>query len=219
MADLITAIAALLGAIVWPALFLIVIIMFRTPLKAFVSNMSQFSVKAPGIEASASRLQAAAALGAATQRHASAGEGAELPTDVAQIAQALPDERQERGMMGATVLWVDDNPNSSVYERRALQAFGVSITGVLSTEEALSHLSVSTPDLVISDMSRPPDPTAGFTLLDAMHQSGYREPVIFYTGTATTEQVQQARQRGALGLTNKPDDLLSMVVRVLGGRR
>src|SRR6266581_3921813 len=65
---LVTALAGMLGVVVWPALVLFLAIRFRAALSDFVSHLGEFSFKAPGLEATGRRQQvveAAAALGAA----------------------------------------------------------------------------------------------------------------------------------------------------------
>jgi PleD family two-component response regulator len=63
------------------------------------------------------------------------------------------------------VLWVDDNPSNNYYERSALKALGIQFTLSTSTEDALAKVGSNKYDAIISDMSRPPDRRAGYTLL------------------------------------------------------
>ena len=68
--QLIVAVASLVGALAWPTLLLFVVVKFRNPLNDFFTNLSEFSVKAPGLEASARRqqIQAAVAMVRLSQR-------------------------------------------------------------------------------------------------------------------------------------------------------
>jgi CheY-like chemotaxis protein len=69
-------------------------------------------------------------------------------------------------------LWVDDFPNNNIYERQALEALGVNFVLATSTEEALKKISRQRFDAIISDMGRPPDSRAGYTLLDQSDTPG-----------------------------------------------
>jgi hypothetical protein len=63
------------------------------------------------------------------------------------------------------VLWVDDK-NRNQAERQCLEEFGIQFDLAESTQEAITTLSWNKGiDLVISNMSRPPDPDAGNTLI------------------------------------------------------
>ena len=119
----------------------------------------------------------------------------------------------------STVLWVDDNPDNNVHERQALEALGVSFVLATSTEEALEKLESQSFDAIISDMGRPPDPKAGYTLLDKLRASGDQTPFIIYAGSRTPKHQAEARQHGAMGCTNRPDELFEMVLMALGRGR
>ncbi|MBG0569247.1 response regulator [Actinoplanes aureus] len=215
---LLTAIAGLLGVLVWPALVLFVTIRFRAPLSDFFRDLGEFSFKAPGLEASARRRQveAAAALGAAVATRGGQRPGTANPFDVADaLAEAVPDMRSQRRLLGRSVLWVDDRPDNNRYERRVLEALGVRLTTAASTEEAVDQLKRQSFDLIISDMGRPPDPRAGYTLLDELRSGGNHTPFVIYAGSRSPEHVKEARQRGALGCTNSPQELIQIVTQTL----
>ena len=55
----------------------------------------------------------------------------------------------------STDLWVDDRPKTTIYERQALEALGVSFVMASSTEEAMEKLEQQHFDAIISDMKRP----------------------------------------------------------------
>ncbi|MGB5972000.1 MAG: response regulator, partial [Nodosilinea sp.] len=116
----------------------------------------------------------------------------------------------------SSILWVDDRPNNNIYERRALEALGISLVAATSTDEALKHLSRKRFDVIISDMGRPPDPRAGYTLLDKLQAAGDKTPFIIYAGSRASKHVAESRQRGALGCTNNANGLFEMVLLALG---
>jgi CheY-like chemotaxis protein len=213
---LVTAIAGLLGVLIWPALVVFLAVRFRAPLSDFFGNLAELSLKAPGLEATARRrFEAAAALGAAIAKETSGG-----PTSFSAVAdvltEAVPDRRTQRRLQGRHVLWVDDRPNNNRYERQALEAFGVRFALSLSTDDALDQLRHQTFDLIISDMGRPPDAQAGYTLLDKLRAAGDQTPFVIYASSRSIEHVSEARRRGAQGCTNFPQELFTIVSRILG---
>jgi len=220
--DLITAIASLVGALAWPALALFVIIRFRVGLDEFTRNLGEFGVKGPGIEAFARRqqIEAAVAVGAAL---ATAPGGTDDPQEparaAAELAEALPGKRVHRALQGAVALWVDDRPQNNRYERQALEALGVIVSTSTSTDEALDQLSRRPVDVVISDMGRPPDSRAAYTLLDAMRGRGDQTPFVIYASSRSAEHKAEARAHGAVGCTNSPQELIALVTQALGQRR
>jgi CheY-like chemotaxis protein len=223
---LLDAIAKLLGVLVWPAVIVFVLIRFGSALREFIASMSEFSLKGAGFEASGKRkAEAAAALAAAAASQAGADA---TPDATAKDARAAADVVAEivtprviRRAQRSTVLWVDDRPNNNVHAREALEALGVKFVLAMSTEEAIerlkhrSALGAGPFDAIISDMGRPPDPRAGYTLLDQLRASGDQTPFIIYAGSRTPEHQAEARRHGAVGCTNRPDELFEMVLMAL----
>jgi CheY-like chemotaxis protein len=116
------------------------------------------------------------------------------------------------------VLWVDDRPSNNLHERQALEAVGITFVPAVSTEEALEKIKRQPFDAIISDMGRPPDPQAGYTLLEKLRESGDRTPFLIYAGSSAPEHRAEARRRGAVACTNRPDELFEMVLSILGGK-
>jgi CheY-like chemotaxis protein len=110
------------------------------------------------------------------------------------------------------ILWADDRPDNNRWERRALEAYGVRFELALDTDQARAALASSQFAAVISDMSRPGDRSAGYTLLDHLRSAGISVPYFIYAGSRAPEYVREARSRGAAGVTNDPDELIEMVV-------
>ena len=123
--------------------------------------------------------------------------------------------RSLRQIEGAKVLWVDDNPDNNTYERQSSEALGVRFVLSTSTDDALNKVKIQKFDAIISDMGRPPDRTAGYTLLDALRSSGDRTPFIIYASSRAPEHQAEARRRGAVGCTNRPTELFAMVLSIL----
>ena len=124
-----------------------------------------------------------------------------------------------RRVEGSTVLWVDDRPQNNRYERQALEALGIGFVLSTSTEDALARTQHQSFDAIVSDMGRPPDPRAGYTLLDALRKRGDYPPFIIYAGSRSPEHIAEAKRRGALGCTNQPQELFELVLEAVRSRR
>jgi CheY-like chemotaxis protein len=182
--------------------------------------MSEGSVKAFGVEASAKRK--------ASEAIATADLAADAPISSAnpqdpntrpnvestfRLAELVTDAIPRRYLQGKRVLWVDDRPEGNRYEMLALKEFGVDVTTARSTSEALDLLSRATFDLVISDMKRGVDDDAGYDLLGQLLTHHILIPVIFSTRSKLDEQV--ARERGAFGVATKASDLIILMTSAL----
>ena len=219
---LIDAITKLLNVLVYPAVFLYFLVHFGRDLREFFSSLGELSLKGAGFEASLKRKQAeaAAALAAAT---ISQPDGTTTPKIAAQEARNAVDLVAEavtpriiRRASRSRVLWVDDRPNNNSYARQSLEALGVSFELATSTEEALEKINRQHFDAIISDMGRPPDPRAGYTLLDKLGSMGNQTPFIIYAGSKAPKHVAEARSRGAIGCTNNAIELFEMVLLAIG---
>jgi CheY-like chemotaxis protein len=215
------ALSKLLGVLVWPALLAFVLVRFGPALKEFFSSLGEFTFKGGGFEATAKRKQAeaAAALVAASVARPDADTTPESAAREAKEAAAVVAEsvnaRVIRRASEATALWVDDRPSNNIFERQSLEALGVSFVLATSTEEALDRLGKQKFDVIISDMGRPPDSRAGFTLLEKLRASGNQTPFIIYAGSNAPEHKAEARSRGALGSTNRASELFGYVLEAI----
>ena len=115
-------------------------------------------------------------------------------------------------------MWVDDRPDNQILERQSLEALGVSFVLAKSTDEALDKVAKQKFDVIISDMARPPDQHAGYTLLDQLRASGNLTPFVIYSGSNAPEHRAEARRRGALGATNRASELFSYVLAAINTR-
>jgi CheY-like chemotaxis protein len=121
---------------------------------------------------------------------------------------------------GAEILWVDDRPSNNRNEARMLRSFGALITFAATSEEARRALKIGAEqhqpfDIIISDISRDlpaPDGTAGLTMLPRLREAGFLQPVIYYVGRT---QPGAGVPADAFGLTNRPDQLLHLVIDAL----
>lgn len=219
LVKVIDAITRFVGVIIWPTLVAYILVRFGPALRDFASSIGELSFKGAGFEATAKRkAEAAAALAAAVVSRA---ETPATPQAVIQetraAAEAVSEVVTRRAIRRAgesTVLWVDDKPDSNLHERQALEALGISIVVSVSTEDALEKVSQQSFDAIITDMSRPPDSLAGYTLLNALRDRGIRVPVVIYTRSSVSRA--EARSKGAFGSTTKANELFAIVVSALG---
>jgi len=214
------AITRLLAVVAWPLLVLFVVLRFRSAIKDFFESLSEFSLKGAGVEASAKRsqIEAAASLAAAAatdpREKTTAGEAARNAADV--VSDVLTNKAVRRAKK-SRILWVDDNPSNNAAERESLEALGISIAIATTTEQALEVLRQKRFDLVISDMGRPPDDRAGYTLLSEMREQKIRVPFLIYAaGGNLPAHKMEALSRGAIGSTNRATELFHMALKSLG---
>lgn len=110
------------------------------------------------------------------------------------------------------VLWVDDIPSNNTYERQAFEAQGIEFDIALSTDEALDKLSKNKYAAIISDMGRKEGPQEGYILLDNLRSINNLTPFIIYSGSNLPEHKKMAREKGAVGATNRAEELYQLVM-------
>ena len=218
---LIDAISRLLGTVIWPTLILFLVVRYKSAFASFFQTVSEFSIKGGGVEASGKRQIAdakeALILAAVAQSgpDTSPQDRASEVTAAAKAVESITPRTLRRARI-AKVLWVDDRPTNNVQERRALEALGIGVDLSTSTDDAIAILHKQKFDVIISDMGRPPDPRAGYTLLDKVRASGNATPLVFYASSRAPEHIAESRRRGAMGCTNRPDELLEYVLSAIG---
>jgi len=116
------------------------------------------------------------------------------------------------------ILWVDDRPENNVYERKAFEAQGFSVSIALSTNEALEILDNSKFAAVISDMGRKEGPQEGYVLLEKIRKSGEKIPFFIYAGSNAPVHKNMALERGAQGSTNNAQELFELVISRLSSK-
>jgi CheY-like chemotaxis protein len=130
------------------------------------------------------------------------------------LGAGVAGEAKREALSTRTVLWVDDKPDNNRWERRALEGYGIRFELARDTDSALRMIADVGPfAAIVSDMGRPGDPQAGYTLLQRVRQANVATPYFIYTtvGMAATLASTAARE-GAQGITGNPDALVEMVV-------
>lgn len=139
--------------------------------------------------------------------------GRMLATRLAWQAHHPPTE--DWAVPGLALLWVDDQPLHNVGGVHALRGRGFFVHTARDTESALQALHDIDYAAVISDMGRPPDPQAGYTLLQAMRDQHVSTPFIILSRDVRPEHHAESVRRGALGSTDDFEVLMGWLRRAL----
>jgi CheY-like chemotaxis protein len=115
-------------------------------------------------------------------------------------------------LQSKTILWVDDRPENNLVEQSGFNRYNFETVLAVSTKEALSLLAHRRFDVIISDMGRPPDSRAGYTLLAALRKFDKETPFFIYAGSREPQHIREALSRGAQGCTNIGSELIQMVL-------
>jgi two-component system response regulator GlrR len=114
--------------------------------------------------------------------------------------------------MKPTVLLVDDDSDLLRLLSMRLEASGLRVTMAASAEEALAAISVSRPNLIITDLLM--SGLDGMALFERVHQADPALPVIVLTAHGTIPDAVEATQRGVFGYLTKPYDARELVALV-----
>lgn len=205
--------SGLVGSLAWPLVALVIALIFRIPLTALlrrddveITTPGGFSVSAKGQDAAARSLVEAS----------SSKIGPPLARSDAETGVGVAAKGVEALGRPPQVLWVDDHPSNNRHEVEALISLGMHVSLSTSTDDALSKISQLGPyDVILSDMGRPPDAQAGYTLLEAVRSRRDPTPFIIYAASRSPEHFDMSVQRGAVGCTDQPGELIEMVSNAL----
>jgi CheY-like chemotaxis protein len=138
-----------------------------------------------------------------------------LLLDLSQRTQAVPASTagsDVRSLSGKKILWVDDHPRNNDYPRQILAEAGISFTNVLSTEDALRELQKEKYDLIISDMGRGSNHTAGLELIQKVKELSLNVPIVIYASSrALQTNGPEARRLGAIAAVSGVSEILREV--------
>lgn len=155
----------------------------------------------------------AASLGAASAKQPENEDGA-TKNQIQEIVDAVSNvsRQQKHEEWRNRILWVDDRPENNVYERQAFEAQGIEFSLARSTNEALELLKANKFAAIISDMGRKEGPQEGYVLLEKLHLMGDQTPFMIYAASNLPEHKKMARERGAIGSTNRANELFQTVM-------
>ena len=202
-----TELVTLIPSLLWFFLVLVLVLLFYRPIRDdLLPNLT--SLKAGGVELSFVTESIDAAVKLAEK---SPQWKVEVPAkDKGQAIQRA--KKHLHVFRDASFLWVDDRPENNLNEQMMFRQLRVKAQAAESTEDALKLLKNGRYDLVISDMARGDDNTAGLELLRQMDEADETVPVIFYVGSLDPHKGVPA---GAFGITNRPDELLHLTLDAL----
>ncbi|WP_434654965.1 SAV_2336 N-terminal domain-related protein [Chromobacterium violaceum] len=139
-----------------------------------------------------------------------------LIDELAAIVLPAMRRRIARGRWRPRVLWVDDRPENNEVERELLlEEYNVEYTTVKSTEEALLLCRHALYDVVISNVGRPGDPRAGYTLIDRLRSQQNTVPFVIYSINQLSQRQSEALWHGAIGSTDNMKRLARLVLEAL----
>ena len=137
--------------------------------------------------------------------------------DMVQPEKAGRGSARER-LADLKILWVDDFPENNAYPREILEQAGAQISIARSTQDAQATLAkegINTFNVVISDMSRGRNPTAGLELLNELKRQGFRGKCLIYASSRAVQQYgQQARALGATETVSGVSELLNAIAKL-----
>jgi CheY-like chemotaxis protein len=139
------------------------------------------------------------------------------PPAAAPVLRSTPVPRtkqQPAARRVARVLWVDNEPsNNSDLLEAMRQRFQVEFSISPDTEDALRQTAEGRFDLIISDLGRPGDSLAGFTLLTTLRQKGNTVPYLIFS-LRGDQYREEAIRRGALNCTNSEQVVVDTVASI-----
>lgn len=212
---LLETIALLLSAVAWPAFALIAAWTILPAVLRTMSDSDNVSVDMFGFKAAFTKQKnlAVTALVDAARAGVTGKSDTVNPTLAKDVVARAVTPNSVKKLDGRKILWADDRPSNNSSARQAFEALGIRFDFALNTDEAIRLLRNQHFDLVISDMGRPPDAKAGYTLLDQLRSAGNSIPYVIYSSAGSDlENQAEARRRGALGSTNSSNDLFQIVI-------
>ena len=217
--DVLEELAKHAPSFIWGALAFFVVFVFRKPIVSeLLPRLSGVSVG--GVEMSFVERSMAEAAGAANRSNMVASTVEKRHVEVTKRDRECALERLTRAahlLKGRRILWLDDSVANNRLERDLLTTFGVKIEQVQDNDAAFGALEPDGGgyDLILSDIDRPKGEPTGLDFLERYRGRGWGIPVIFYISMVDEEEPVPL---GAFGLTNRPDELVHLVIDALARR-
>jgi CheY-like chemotaxis protein len=200
----------IIPSVFWLVLAFVVISIFYKPIRNQLLPLVS-GLKVGGIECSFVReaIEASVALAKKQPRWQ-----VQVSDDEARIVMNRA-ARNLESLQNAKILWVDDFPENNFNEIKMLHQLRTDVETSKSTDDALERMAKQNYTLVLSDLKRNGDATAGLKMLERLKIAHPELPVIFYVGEY---QAEKGVPPFAFGLTNRPDELLHLVLDVVERR-
>lgn len=210
MADVIIKISIeiikIIPSILWFIFILIVLLLFYQPLRELFPYLRDLKVM--GVELSFVEDKIAAAIKLAETFPE--WKGLVPPADIKRALDRL--KKHLDVFKDAQILWVDENPKNNINERKIFRKLKTNVDIAKDTKEALDMLKNGGYDLVISDIARGKDATAGLKFLEQFRKEDKTTPVVFYIGEFFPEKGVPPY---AFGITDRLDELLHLTLDTL----
>ncbi|MDX2136246.1 MAG: response regulator [Saprospiraceae bacterium] len=107
------------------------------------------------------------------------------------------------------VLWIDDNPDTVMYEAGILQTLGMQVEFAKTSANAHEKLRSTPFHLILSDIRRNDNPVAGLQFLQEIQQTSRPIEMIFYVSTLDRSLPVPV---GAFGITDDPNELIHLAL-------
>lgn len=202
-----TEVIKIIPSVLWVILIFIALLMFYKPIRYdLIPKLS--GIKFMGVELSLAKLSMNAALELAEKNR-------KWKVDVPNSAKdnVLNRAREHLKILeGTKILWVDDVPDNNLNESKMFGQLKVEIQFSTNTDEAIDIIKRRNFDVIISDMARGDKADAGIQFLNRLLEMQKQIPVIFYVGIFNPKL---GVPPGAFGITNRPDELLHLVLDAL----
>jgi CheY-like chemotaxis protein len=117
-------------------------------------------------------------------------------------------------IQGAKILWVDDYPQGNWQLVKILFGLGADVDQASHTDQALSMLGRDRYDVIVSDIRRTEGDPDGIEMLRMMQDLKIARPTIFYVSVVLPKLIE-----GAFNITNRPDQLLHLIMDALERER
>ena len=109
-------------------------------------------------------------------------------------------------------LWFDDTPDCELSELRLILALGIKLDRAETPERAEKLIDNTSYDFIISDIWQQDNPKGGIEFFNNQIEKGIRIPTIFYI---TKYDEARGTPPYAFGITNRPNDLLHLVMDII----
>ncbi|WP_066636321.1 response regulator [Serinicoccus hydrothermalis] len=180
-------------------LLVVALVLLWDPIKGLAKRATKIGI-AGVIEVSAEPLREAPARPPVSER------------EVRTVEQRVA--RNHEQLVRSRVLWVDDQPENNRVERTYLRDLGVNVAVAASTDQTYALMGAVDPTVLITDLARPESPTAGRDMALALAGERPDLPVIGYVGS-----LQAGTPAGFFGITNRPDELVHLLLDVAERQR
>ena len=109
-------------------------------------------------------------------------------------------------------LWFDDTPDCELSELRLILALGIKMDRAATPSEAEQFIQNTAYDFIISDIWQQDNSKGGIEFFNTLVEKGIRIPTVFYI---TKFDEARGTPPYAFGITNRPNDLLHLVMDVI----